>query len=185
MLRNPLLPRARHAQSRRWWFWANTVAGSPYLSFEARKRLYRRLGMDIAADAFEIGAHCYFHSADIRIGAGSRLNDWCWIENTAHVEIGTGVAIGAHAAIITSTHALGPTRSRASGGWGYLPVTIGDGAWIGARCTLLAGVTVGPGAMVAAGAVVAADVEADSLYGGVPARKLRSLDSAREAVGAA
>lgn len=174
-MRNPLFPRASHAQSRRWSFWVNTVAASPYLSPETRKRIYRRLGLQIDAEAFEIGAHCYFHSAEIRIGARARLNDWCWIENTAPVAIGAGVGIGAHTAIITSTHALGPSHSRASGGWDYLPVRIEDGAWIGARSTLLAGVTVGRGAVVAAGAVVTADLEPDCLHGGVPARRLREL----------
>lgn len=161
--------------SRRWLFWANTVAGSPYLSYEARKRLYRALGMQIDPGAFEIGAHCYFHSADFAIGAGSRINDWCWFENVARIELGHGVGVGAHTVIITSTHDIGPSRTRATG-WSYLPVTLEDGCWIGARSTILPGVTVGRGAVVAAGAVVNKDLEPNHLYGGVPARKLRALD---------
>jgi hypothetical protein len=44
------------------------------------------------------------------------------------------------------------------------------GASIGANATLLCGVTVGPGAMVGAGAVVTADVPANAIATGNPAR---------------
>lgn len=54
------------------------------------------------------------------------------------------------------------------------PVVIGDGVWIGARATILKGVTIGDGAVVAAGAVVTRDVPAHSLVAGVPARVVRA-----------
>jgi acetyltransferase-like isoleucine patch superfamily enzyme len=41
--------------------------------------------------------------------------------------------------------------------------------------TILPGVTIGRGSVVAAGAVVARDVEANTLVGGVPARLIREL----------
>jgi maltose O-acetyltransferase len=56
-------------------------------------------------------------------------------------------------------------------------VSIGDGVWIGARTTVLPGVTIGSGAIVAAGSVVNRDVEADTMVAGVPARLVRGLDS--------
>jgi hypothetical protein len=46
-MHNPLLPRVSHAGSRRWWFWVNTVAASPYAGQRLRKRIYRALDMDI------------------------------------------------------------------------------------------------------------------------------------------
>jgi maltose O-acetyltransferase len=177
-MRNPVKPRATHAASRRWTLWVNTVAASPYLSYDARKRLYRSMGITISPESYEIGAHCYIHSAELTVGARTRINDRCWFENTAQVRIGEGVAIGAHVVIITSTHDLGPRSARASGGWRYLPVTVEDGCWIGARSTILGGVTIGAGSIIAAGAVVASDTDPDCLYGGVPARKIKALDVA-------
>lgn len=44
------------------------------------------------------------------------------------------------------------------------PVTIQDGCWIGARVTILKGVTIGEGSIVAAGAVVVKDVPPYSIY---------------------
>jgi maltose O-acetyltransferase len=175
-MHNPLRPRTTYAASRRWTFWVNTVAPSPYMSQEWRKRIYRGMGMDIHPEAFEIGSGCYFHSADVSIGPGSRINDRCWFENTGRLTIGRGVAVAPHVKVITSTHRIGPSSSRVSGGWEYRPVTFEDGCWIGAGALIQPGVTIARGCIVAPGAVVAVSTEPDWLYGGVPARKLRQLD---------
>jgi acetyltransferase-like isoleucine patch superfamily enzyme len=50
---------------------------------------------------------------------------------------------------------------------------IGRDAWIGARCIVLSGVTIGDGAIVAAGTVVSRDVPPCEVHAGVPNRKLR------------
>jgi maltose O-acetyltransferase len=55
----------------------------------------------------------------------------------------------------------------------YHGVRIGDRCWIGARATILPGVSIGDGTVVAAGAVVTKDCEPGAVYGGVPARRLR------------
>ncbi|USO00375.1 MAG: CatB-related O-acetyltransferase [Phycisphaeraceae bacterium] len=54
------------------------------------------------------------------------------------------------------------------------PTTIGDDAWVGAGCIVMAGVTIGKGAIVAAGAVVTKDVPPFEIHGGVPAKKIRN-----------
>lgn len=56
---------------------------------------------------------------------------------------------------------------------GAAPVTIGPGAWIGARAVVEPGVRIGPGAVVAAGAHAVADVPSDAIVVGRPARVLR------------
>lgn len=58
------------------------------------------------------------------------------------------------------------------------PVRVGRGAFVGASVTILPGVRVGSGAFVAAGSVVTEDVPPATLVGGVPARRLRSLEEA-------
>lgn len=175
-MRHPLLPRAASACSRRWSFWVNSVAASPYVRRGRRLAIYRRLGLDIGPGV-EIGARCYIHSSAFSLGEGSFINGFCWFENVAPVRIGRGVAVGPRVTVITSSHHIGGTSARAGGGWYYLPVTVQDGAWIGAGALIQPGVTIGHGCVIAAGAVVTSDTEPDWLYGGVPARKIRPLDA--------
>ena len=56
------------------------------------------------------------------------------------------------------------------------PVTIRQGAWIGANSTIFPGVTVGKYAIVAAGAVVTKDVQDYAVVGGNPAKVIKYLD---------
>jgi acetyltransferase-like isoleucine patch superfamily enzyme len=53
-------------------------------------------------------------------------------------------------------------------------VVIGDDVWIGYGSIILSGVKIGEGSIIAAGSVVAKDVEAFSIYAGVPAKKIRN-----------
>jgi acetyltransferase-like isoleucine patch superfamily enzyme len=57
------------------------------------------------------------------------------------------------------------------------PVVIEDNAWVGRNAIVLPGVTIGRSAVVAAGAVVTADVPANTLVAGNPARVIRELSS--------
>src|SRR5690349_22847890 len=56
-----------------------------------------------------------------------------------------------------------------------VPVTVCDGARIGARAIVLPGVSIGSRSVVAAGAIVTRDVPADNLVAGQPARAIRGL----------
>jgi acetyltransferase-like isoleucine patch superfamily enzyme len=54
----------------------------------------------------------------------------------------------------------------------FLKVVIEDDVWVGYGTIILSGVKVGQGSIIAAGSVVTKDVEAFSIYGGVPAKKI-------------
>lgn len=59
------------------------------------------------------------------------------------------------------------------------PVVIGDNAWLGDRCTVLKGVTIGENSVVAANAVVTGDVPPNVIVAGSPARVVKALDPGR------
>jgi acetyltransferase-like isoleucine patch superfamily enzyme len=54
-----------------------------------------------------------------------------------------------------------------------LKTIIGNDCWIGHGVIILAGVKIGNGSVIAAGSVVTNNIDAYSIYGGVPAKKLK------------
>lgn len=59
------------------------------------------------------------------------------------------------------------------------PVIIGDNVWLGDRCTVLKGVTIGENSIVAACAVVTQDVPANVVVAGNPAKVVKHLEADR------
>jgi acetyltransferase-like isoleucine patch superfamily enzyme len=119
----------------------------------------------------------------LSVGCECLIGSNCFIDLAGPVTIGNQVGVGTEVMLITGAHEIGNPTNRL----GVLmpqPIVIEDGVWLGARCTVLPGVTVGRGAVVAAGAVVAKDVEPNALVGGVPARVLRFLDDDAQRRGA-
>lgn len=62
----------------------------------------------------------------------------------------------------------------------YGKIIIKDNCFIGTRSTILPGVTIGPNSVVGAGSLVRKDVEPNSVYAGVPARRICSLEDYAE-----
>lgn len=59
------------------------------------------------------------------------------------------------------------------------PITIEDEVWIGARCIITKGVTIGKGSIIGSGAVVTKNVPPYSLAAGNPARVIKKVQSWR------
>lgn len=56
------------------------------------------------------------------------------------------------------------------------PISIADNVWLGDRCTVLKGVTIGENSIVAANATVTKDVPANVVVAGSPAQVVKQLD---------
>lgn len=149
-----------------------------------RARAMGLVGFDVATTAtmFDIPRmHGAGRLADrLRIGAHTMVNVGCRFDLSGPISIGEGASLGQDVLILTSTHEIGGPQHRAAD-LVVGAVTIGAGAWIGARAILAPGVTVGSGAIVAAGAVVLRDVEPDTMVAGVPAVLKRRLPSGETA----
>lgn len=116
----------------------------------------------------------------ITIGDNTFINSGTSIGSLSSVTIGNNVAIGNYVLIMDADfhnpvdHTLPGAKA---------PIVIEDDVWIGARVTILKGVTIGKHAVVAAGAVVTKDVPAGALVGGVPAKLIRYLHPVPETLG--
>ncbi|MFW5878822.1 MAG: acyltransferase [Myxococcota bacterium] len=111
----------------------------------------------------------------LTIGEGTTINSPCLLDLNGPISIGRRVGVGHHTVFVTSNHLLGGPRER-RGPIRPKALVIEDGAWIGARSTILPGVTIGRGAVVAAGALVTRDVPPHCVVAGVPAKVVKELD---------
>jgi acetyltransferase-like isoleucine patch superfamily enzyme len=126
----------------------------------------------------------YSDGVSIEIGDGTFVGNGCEFNIAYRITVGKDCLIAAGSRFIDHNHGMNlgirifdQPETRAE-------ITIGAGAWIGAECVVLKGVTIGEGAIVAAGSVVTSSVEPYAIYGGVPARFIRTRESGLSRVGA-
>ena len=132
------------------------------------------------------------HGRNVHVGhgvTGNLENIYCgnnvslggenlFLSSNAKVRIGDNVMFGPRVTVITGNHRTDVAGKPMIDVTEKLPendqdvVFEGDN-WIGANVTILKGVTIGEGAVIAAGAVVTKNVDGYSIWGGVPAQKLR------------
>lgn len=136
-----------------------------------RRWLLRLAGFRIGAKVTGL-RQCRFQSNRVSIGDGSFVNVGCRFDGFGLIDIGRDVFLGPEVLILTSTHEIdedGQVERRPT----FKPVHVGDRCWLGARATILPGVTIGAGTIIGAGALVTKDCKPDAVYVGVPARQLR------------
>lgn len=150
--------------------------------FQIRRWLLVHRGAEVGSGVRLAGGTKIVGKGALHIGEDTWIGPYglFFTHPDAPIQIGNHCDIAPEVCFVTGTHVLGDSRRRAGNGL-VRPIRIGNGCWLGARVTVLAGVTIGDGATVAAGAVVSADVEPNTLVGGVPARLIRKLDADSEA----
>lgn len=156
---------------------ANSVSllSPPTRGFALRRFLFSWAGVSLGVGAKVCGTTT-MQDPNVIIGPDTWLgSEGCLISGPrASISIGSRCDVGPGVLLVVGTHALGDGTRRAGPG-SSAPISIGDGTWLGARVTMVAGSAVGRGCMVAAGAVVTEQFGDDLLIGGVPARVIRSL----------
>lgn len=169
-LRKDVGQAANRARGRRL---ARQVEGGQGLRAEHGVRIVRLgggtrvvVGRDVLL-AHDVGLHLRDRGAVLTIGDGTFVNHRT--ELVAH----SRVTIGRHCLLAWDVLVLDSDSHSVDGAPHTAPVAIGDRVWIGARATVLKGVTVGDGAVVAAGSVVTKDVPPRALVAGNPARVVR------------
>lgn len=133
------------------------------------------------------------NGSSLSVGSNTSINGATTFSIVSKVEIGNNVLISFQCLIMDNDgHSADPDirksdlpdllggRAKAWGGVKVLPVKIEDSVWIGARCIILKGVTVGQGAIVAAGSVVTKSVPPFVIVAGNPAREIGRVQRDKE-----
>ncbi|MEQ2007683.1 MAG: acyltransferase [Limisphaerales bacterium] len=144
--------------------------------FEPGALVFHPENIELGDDVY-VGHHAIlkgYHKNRLVIGDG------CWIGQQAFLHAAGGIVLGRHVGvgpgvkILTSQHELGDvSRPILHAPIEFAPVSVGDGADLGAGCIILPGVRIGAGAQIGAGAVVSCDIPDFAIAVGVPARVVR------------
>ncbi len=145
----------------------------PFIGARAITTALRLAGASVASSTLFWGLPTLLGHGDyasrLEIGELCGLNFGCYFELDAPITLEPHVAVGHEVMFLTRTHdASSPARRGAPSG--AKPIRIGAGSWLGSRCVILPGVTVGAGSVVGASVVVREDLPANTLLAG--ARKV-------------
>lgn len=172
-----------------WRFLIGAISSNDsILASIARRKLYRT---SCAIDTnvfitnrvnFKAGyGSCIYHSCYIlnthgkfTIGNHSHLGAMCYVNVCyGNLEIGDYVAIGPGTKMIVySNHYESGKKVTEVTIIGN--VVIGNNVFIGANCTILPGTIVHDNVVIGAGSVVKGEIEGNSVYAGVPCKKIQS-----------
>jgi acetyltransferase-like isoleucine patch superfamily enzyme len=121
------------------------------------------------------------HEGLVEIGTKTVIGQECTISAYRHVRIGEQCVIADRTMFIDFDHGMveveRPIRVQ---GIYTREVVIGSNVWIGYGASFLRGVRVGDNSVVGTYAVVARDVPANAVVGGVPAKVLRMREAPQE-----
>ncbi len=96
--------------------------------------------------------------------------------------IGRDVLIAEHVTIRDQDHAYGGQLPTSKNGFVTAPIRIGDNVWLGAKVTILKGVSVGNNVVIGANSEVTRDLRDNVVAVGVLARVVREI-KAQDLVG--
>lgn len=127
------------------------------------------------------------YGRNIYIGNNVSVNMNCTFVDCNKITIGDNVLIASNVQLYTATHPvelseryIPDTDLEAEAPIFHtyaLPITIGNGCWLGGGVIVLPGVTIGDGSVIGAGSVVTKDIPENSLAVGNPCRVIRRINA--------
>ena len=137
-------------------------------SHNLRKIFYRLVGMKIGDRSYIYAGAEIRNPKQIIIGDDTVIGHGAVLDGRRGLRIGNNVNFSSGVWVWTLQHDPQSATFSSVGA----EVVIEDYAWISARATILPGVHVARGCVVAAGAIVTKDTTPNSIFGGIPAKKI-------------
>lgn len=160
----------------------------PRANFGARSDIRSGFKLRLTLGAqFQTGDACVLDydttiecSGALNLGTRVILGHHCTIGCKESIEIGDDCLFAEMVSIRDHDHNFArldvPIREQ---GATCAPVKIGRDVWLGAKVTVLKGVTIGDGAIIGANAVVTRDIPAGAIAVGLPARVVKMRDGSK------
>jgi len=108
------------------------------------------------------------------IGNNVFFNYDCILQATGGIQIDDDVLLAPGVTILSANHDIAKETLMRTGPAICKKVHVKTGAWLGGRCIITPGVTIGQGSVIAAGAVVVKDVAPYTVVGGNPAHFIKN-----------
>jgi acetyltransferase-like isoleucine patch superfamily enzyme len=148
--------------------------------------IVRKIGRSLKASYYKYVYHLRYVHKTVYFGGPSSISPDIiagkYVYFGPHCNIGPNVSIGEYTMLANNVSIIGGDHEYKrvgtpiifSGRGKSSKTQIGIDCWIGAHSIIMRGVIIGDGSIVAAGSVVTKDVEPYSIYGGVPAKKIKN-----------
>lgn len=105
----------------------------------------------------------------LKIGEHAWIGEEVFILNFEPVTIGSHVCVSQRAFLCAGNHDFRDVAMS----YRNAPITIGDGAWVGAQCFVGPGISIGEDAVATAGSIVVCDIPPNTICGGNPCVPLK------------
>ena len=158
----------------------------PYEDKEEKHSLLKKMLGSIGMKVSVASPFICDYGCNIHIGDNVSVNMNCTFVDCNRITIGNNVLIASNVQIYTATHPvelaerLTPNWTPESGEYFCrtyaLPVSIGNGCWIGGGVIILPGVSIGDGSVIGAGSVVTRDIPSNCVAVGNPCRVIRKIN---------
>lgn len=158
----------------------------PYDQKEKKREVLKEMFGSIGTNVSVGYSFICDYGCNIYMGNNVSVNMNCTFVDCNKITIGDNVLIASNVQIYTAAHPI-ELEERLTPGWTpdsdeyfcrtfALPVTIGNGCWIGGGVIILPGVSIGKGCVIGAGSVVTKNIPANSLAVGNPCRVIRKIN---------
>lgn len=112
---------------------------------------------------------------NLSLGNNVSIHSMSYVEAKGEIYIGNDVSIAHGATLMSTTHNYSdkdiPIKDQGVEG---KPIIIKNNVWIGAKSTILCGLTIEEGSIVGANSVVTKNVEANTIVAGAPAKVIKT-----------